>query len=85
MLVDYLLPNLAFITNIRGSQLFIILLVILLLFGTKKLPEVARGIGKAIREFRKSASEVEQDFRQAINEEPPVKEGKAAAASEKES
>ncbi len=65
--------NLGFITNIRGPQLLIIILVILLLFGgSKRLPEMARGFGKAIREFRKSASEVEKDFRSAMEETPPT-------------
>ena len=58
---------LAFITNIRGSQLFIILLVVLILFGTKRLPDIARGIGKAIREFRNSASDLEREFKSSIN------------------
>lgn len=62
--------DLAFITNIRGSQLLIIALVILLLFGTKRLPELAKGFGKAIREFRKSAFEVEKDFRNAMEDAP---------------
>lgn len=69
--------NLGFITNIRGPQLLIIVLVILLLFGSKRLPDIARGFGKAIREFRKSAFEVEKDFKAAM-EEAPVK----ATASE---
>lgn len=61
--------NLAFITNIRGSQLLIIALVILLLFGTKRLPEMARGFGKALKEFKKSASNAEKDFRDAMDSE----------------
>lgn len=69
--------NLGFITNIRGPQLIIIVLVILLLFGgSKRLPDMARGFGKAIKEFRKSAFEVEKDFRSAMDEtsEVPGKE-----------
>lgn len=72
---DLMQADLAFITNIRGPQLIIILLVIFLLFGSKHLPDMARGFGKAIREFRKSAFEVEKDFRAAMDETPnaPVK------------
>ena len=58
---------LAFITNLRGSQLFIIILVVLILFGTKRLPDIARGIGKAIREFRSSASDLEKEIKTSIN------------------
>lgn len=64
-----LIWELAFITNIRGTQLFIIVLVILLLFGTKRLPEIAKGFGKALREFRKSASEAEEGFRESLGDE----------------
>lgn len=62
--------NLGFITNLRGPQLLIIILVILLLFGSKRLPDLARSLGKAIKEFRKSASQMEKDFRSAMEEAP---------------
>ena len=42
---------------IGGPELIIILVVVLLLFGGKKIPELARGIGKGIRDFRKAADE----------------------------
>lgn len=67
---DLINLDLGFITNIRGSQLIIILLVIFILFGSKRLPDMARGFGKAIREFRKSAFEVEKDLRTAMEETP---------------
>ncbi len=51
-------------------ELLVILLVILLLFGAKRLPELARGMGKSIREFKKATSEVEDDIREALKEEP---------------
>ena len=41
-----------FFANIRGWQLIIILLVILLLFGGKKIPELMRGMGRVVREFK---------------------------------
>lgn len=63
--------DLGFITNIRGPQLLIIALVILLLFGSKRLPDLARSFGKAIREFRKSASDVEKNFKAAMDESTP--------------
>jgi len=44
---------------IGGHELIIIFLIILLLFGAKKLPELAQGLGKGIREFKKAAREVE--------------------------
>ena len=43
--------------NIGTPELIVIALVLLLLFGGKKLPELARGVGDAIREFKKAAKE----------------------------
>jgi len=47
-----------------GWEWIIIFLVILLLFGAKRLPELARGLGKGISEFRKAAKEVSQELKQ---------------------
>ena len=44
--------------------------VILLLFGANRLPELARGLGKSVREFKKAANGVEQEVRRAMEEEP---------------
>lgn len=52
-----------------GSEWIIILLVVLLLFGAKRLPELAKGLGKSIREFKKATSEVEDNIREAMREE----------------
>ncbi len=47
--------------NIGFPELLVILLVVLLLFGAKRLPEIARGMGKSIHEFKKGLKEVERD------------------------
>ena len=46
-----------------------IFVIVLMLFGGKKLPEFARGLGKSIREFKKAASGVEEDFKRALDED----------------
>jgi sec-independent protein translocase protein TatA len=43
------------------TEIILIFLVILLLFGAKKLPELARGLGKGIREFKQATKEPEED------------------------
>lgn len=48
-----------------------ILLVMLLLFGAKKLPELAKGLGKGINEFKKASREVQDELQRAVEEEPP--------------
>ena len=47
--------------NIGGQELFLILLIVLIFFGAKKLPDLARGLGEGIREFRKAAKDVQNE------------------------
>ena len=47
--------------NLGGSELFLILLIVLVFFGAKKLPELAKGLGQGIREFRKAAKDVQDE------------------------
>ncbi len=65
--------SLAFITNLGWPEIVVILVVFILLFGAKKLPELARGIGKAMKEFKKATSNIEEDIRNSMEEEPEVK------------
>jgi TatA/E family protein of Tat protein translocase len=60
----------AFIEGIGGPELMMIMFIILLLFGANRLPELARGLGKSVREFKKAASGVEEEVRRAMEEEP---------------
>src|SRR5258706_83020 len=53
--------NIASLFNLYGPDLIIILLIVLLLFGAKKLPELARGMGQAVREFTKAKDEFERE------------------------
>ena len=63
--------SLAFIEGIGGPELLMIMFIVLLLFGANKLPELAKGMGKAVREFKKATSSVEQEVRRAMEEPPP--------------
>ncbi|MCL4788296.1 MAG: twin-arginine translocase TatA/TatE family subunit [Verrucomicrobia bacterium] len=47
-----------------------ILVVMLVLFGAKKVPELARGLGQGIREFKKATREVQDQVERAVEEEP---------------
>lgn len=64
----YLQP-LAFMEGLGGMEVFLVMVVILVLFGGDKLPEFARGAGKMIREFKKASSGVEEEFKRALEEE----------------
>jgi sec-independent protein translocase protein TatA len=72
----------AFLPNIGSTELFIILAIIVLLFGAKKLPELARGLGKASSEFKKASRDVEENFREAMNEEEEDRPRKKAKRPE---
>jgi TatA/E family protein of Tat protein translocase len=48
--------------QIGMSELLVILVIVLLVFGPKKLPELARGIGKAMNEFKRAADDVKQEL-----------------------
>jgi len=52
--------------NIGLPELMIIMIVALLVFGPKKLPEIGRTIGKAVREFKKSTDEIKGKFEEQI-------------------
>ncbi len=69
----------AFIQNVSPSQLITILLIVLLLFGAKRLPELARSFGKSLREFKKATSDIESDLRSAMDEEPEKPKRKKSA------
>ena len=58
-LVDFL--------NMGGGEIMLILAVVLLLFGGKKLPELARGLGKGIRDFKDASEGVKREIHRNIN------------------
>ncbi len=55
--------------NIGGQELILILLIVLVLFGAKKLPELARGMGQAIKEFQKAKDEFSDELHNAAKTE----------------
>lgn len=48
-----------------------ILVIVLVLFGAKKVPELMRGMGHGLKEFKKATREVQDEVQRAIEEEPP--------------
>jgi TatA/E family protein of Tat protein translocase len=72
-----------------GPEIAVIFVVVLLLFGAKKIPELARGLGKSMGEFKKARTEFEDEIKRAeasIDEEEDEKEkpakGKTPAGTE---
>ncbi|MCS6989213.1 MAG: twin-arginine translocase TatA/TatE family subunit [Chloroherpetonaceae bacterium] len=56
------------------QELIIIFFIILLLFGAKKLPELARGLGKGINEFKRAQQGLEEEIKNAASDKPTDKE-----------
>src|SRR5512133_2898330 len=48
--------------GLSGGEIFIVILVALMLFGAKSIPDIARGLGKAMREFKKATDEIKDEL-----------------------
>lgn len=57
--------SLAFIGGLGGPEIAVIFVVVLLLFGAKKIPELARGLGKSMGEFKRARDEFEDEIKMA--------------------
>jgi sec-independent protein translocase protein TatA len=59
------------IFNLGGGEVFVILAVVLILFGAKKIPELAKGMGQGIKEFKKATREVSDELHNSMSDNPP--------------
>ncbi len=62
--------NLLFFGNIGGPEILMIVLVVLLFFGGKKIPELMKGLGKGVKSFKDGMNDIEKD----INSVPEKKD-----------
>ena len=60
------MTDLLFLGNLGTGEIIIIALVLLLLFGGKKIPELMRGIGKGVRNFKAGMNEIEKDINKDV-------------------
>ncbi len=60
-----------FAAFLGGWEIVLILAVVLILFGAKKLPELAKGLGSGIKEFKKATREVSDEIHNAMDDTPP--------------
>jgi sec-independent protein translocase protein TatA len=56
--------------NLGGGEVILVLAVVLVLFGAKKIPELAKGLGQGIKEFKKATREVTDEVSAAMEEQP---------------
>src|SRR5712691_8402604 len=65
LMLRLVMSFLASFMNLAGPDLIVILLIVLVLFGAKKLPELARGMGQAVKEFQKAKDEFSDELHNA--------------------
>jgi len=61
------------IMGLGGQEMIFIFVALLLLFGAKKIPELARGLGKGIREFKDATKDVRENIEDGLKESDPTK------------
>ncbi len=60
-----------FIGGLGGTEVLLIVLAILLLFGAKRIPELAKGLGRGIREFKDASREIKNDLEHPVEAKTP--------------
>ncbi|MCB0529604.1 MAG: twin-arginine translocase TatA/TatE family subunit [Saprospiraceae bacterium] len=63
-----MVPTLLFLSNLGATEFLLIFMVVLLLFGGNKIPELMRGLGRGIREFNNAKNSVEDEIRQGMRD-----------------
>ena len=56
---------------ISGAEIFVIFLIVLLLFGADKIPDIAKGLGKGIRQVKDATQEIKTEIQKKKNQEKP--------------
>ncbi len=75
MLLSAFLPK-TLLFALGGPEVILVLVVVLLLFGAKRIPDLARGLGKGIREFKDASTEIKKEIdRESNSIEKTMKEG----------
>ncbi|MEQ9186776.1 MAG: twin-arginine translocase TatA/TatE family subunit [Cryomorphaceae bacterium] len=54
--------------NLGGGEIFVVLMFVLLFFGSKRIPEVARNLGRGIRQFKDAAEDIQRDITDSVND-----------------
>jgi sec-independent protein translocase protein TatA len=54
--------------NLGGGEIFVILMIVLLFFGSKRIPDVARNLGRGIRQFKDAADDIQRDITDSVSD-----------------
>jgi len=60
--------ELAFLGGLGGWEILLILMVLLIFFGAKKIPELAKGLGKGIKEFKNATNEIKDEIEEGVKD-----------------
>ena len=60
--------DLAFFGGIGGPEIILVIAVLLIFFGAKKIPELAKGLGKGIREFKDATKEIKDEIDESVKD-----------------
>ena len=64
--------------NLGGGEIMVVLLFVLLFFGSKSIPDLARGLGKGLREIREASENIKREIEKGVNEVPKDSPQKAS-------
>lgn len=67
-LIQFMTHSVLLFFNFGGGEIFIILAVVLLLFGSKKIPEFARGLGKGMRYLKDATDDIQRDIQDSMHD-----------------
>jgi sec-independent protein translocase protein TatA len=74
--------NMTLFAMLGWPEIVMILVIVLVLFGAKKVPELMRGLGSGLKEFKKATKDVQDELQKAIEDEPtPVRRTKQEPAA----
>ena len=69
VLMEYMMTGPLLFLNLGGGEIFFILLITVMLFGSKRIPEIARGIGKGIKEVRNATNDIKREINQSASDD----------------
>lgn len=69
--------NFLFLQNLGAGEIIIIALVILLICGGKKIPELMKGLGKGVKSFKQGMKEAEDEIKESLEDKPGKEGGKS--------
>ena len=78
-----MMTTLGFLGGVGLSEMLVLLAIVVLLFGATRIPEIARSLGKSVKEFKKAGKEVEDEIKSVVEgDDGPKKDGGAGNTSD---